>query len=67
MSVSLTVMTFNLHRDCREEEEGDGDEAAAAGGGGGGGGGHTWESRRDLCVTIVSKYAPTILCTQEGI
>ena len=63
MSVSLTVMTFNLHRDCREEE-GDGGEPAAAARGGGG---HTWESRRDLCITIVSKYAPTILCTQEGI
>lgn len=49
MSVSLTVMTFNLHRDCAEE------------------GPHTWEARRDMCINIISKYAPTILCTQEGL
>ncbi|KAH7280449.1 hypothetical protein KP509_37G068100 [Ceratopteris richardii] len=48
MSVSLTVMTFNLHRDCGEE------------------GPHSWETRRDMCLNIVAKYAPTILCTQEG-
>ncbi|KAH7365703.1 hypothetical protein KP509_18G041500 [Ceratopteris richardii] len=49
MSVSLTVMTFNLHRDCGEESP------------------HSWETRRDMCLNIVAKYAPTILCTQEGL
>lgn len=49
MSVSLTVMTLNLH----------GDKSAD--------GPNSWERRKDICIAIITKYFPTILCTQEGL
>jgi endonuclease/exonuclease/phosphatase family metal-dependent hydrolase len=50
-SLSLKVMTFNLHRDVA----GATDEARNA-----------WENRKQMCADLVIKYAPTIVCTQEG-
>ncbi len=49
--LSLKVMTFNLHRDVA----GATDEARNA-----------WENRKQMCADLVIKYAPTIVCTQEG-
>lgn len=28
---------------------------------------YSWDNRKDLCIDIITKYAPTILCTQEGL
>eukprot|EP01018_Ginkgo_biloba_P014138 Gb_36899 [translate_table: standard] len=28
---------------------------------------NTWERRRDICISIITKYSPMILCTQEGL
>ncbi|CAN6342522.1 unnamed protein product [Urochloa humidicola] len=28
---------------------------------------HTWEKRRDICVSVITSYSPTILCTQQGL
>ncbi|CAM8976321.1 unnamed protein product [Rhodiola kirilowii] len=50
MSLSLTVMTFNLHEDPAEED-----------------GPNKWDKRRDLCVSVITSYSPTILCTQQGV
>ncbi|KAF9662744.1 hypothetical protein SADUNF_Sadunf18G0086100 [Salix dunnii] len=49
MSVSLTVMTFNLHDDQAEDSP------------------NSWEKRKDLCISVISSYSPTILCTQQGV
>lgn len=49
MSLSLPVMTFNLHRDKPTD------------------GPNSWEHRRDLCATLINKFAPLIVCTQEGV
>ena len=51
MSISLTVMTFNLHRDSPTV----------------GPSSRPWESRKSMCAELVSKHKPVILCTQEGI
>ncbi|CAN1328428.1 hypothetical protein LINPERPRIM_LOCUS34424 [Linum perenne] len=53
MSVSVTVMTFNLH---------DEDQAAA-----GEDRPNSWEKRRDLCLSVITSYSPLILCTQQGV
>ncbi|MQM21639.1 hypothetical protein Taro_054683 [Colocasia esculenta] len=26
-----------------------------------------WEKRRDICVSVITSYSPTILCTQQGV
>ncbi|KAJ6673395.1 DNASE I-LIKE SUPERFAMILY PROTEIN [Salix viminalis] len=49
MSVSLTVMTFNLHDDQAEDSP------------------NSWEKRKDLCISVITSYSPTILCTQQGV
>ncbi|PKA52903.1 hypothetical protein AXF42_Ash001884 [Apostasia shenzhenica] len=49
MSVSITVMTLNLH-------EGDLPEDSP----------NAWEKRREICVSVITSYSPTILCTQQG-
>ncbi|CAN6450390.1 unnamed protein product [Victoria cruziana] len=28
---------------------------------------NAWEKRRDLCISVVTSYSPTILCTQQGL
>ena len=48
MSVSLTVMTFNLHDDEPPDSP------------------NSWDKRRDLCISVITSYSPTILCTQQG-
>ncbi|CAA7408088.1 unnamed protein product [Spirodela intermedia] len=50
MSLSMTVMTLNLH---------DGEQ--------GGDSPNCWEKRRDICVSVITSYSPTILCTQQGV
>ncbi|KAG6474665.1 hypothetical protein ZIOFF_068603 [Zingiber officinale] len=50
MSVSISVMTFNLH-------EGDLPSDSP----------NSWEKRKDLCVSVITNYSPTILCTQQGL
>ncbi|WCJ29883.1 DNAse I-like superfamily protein [Euphorbia peplus] len=54
MSVSLSVMTFNLHEE--EEEESKEEERP-----------NSWEKRRDLCISVITSYSPLILCTQQGV
>ncbi|KAB5514503.1 hypothetical protein DKX38_028409 [Salix brachista] len=49
MSVSLTVMTFNLHDDQAEDSP------------------NSWEKRKGLCISVITSYSPTILCTQQGV
>lgn len=49
MSLSITVMSLNLH---------EGDQ--------GGDSPNCWEKRRDICVSVITSYSPTILCTQQG-
>jgi mRNA deadenylase 3'-5' endonuclease subunit Ccr4 len=48
-SLSITVMTLNLHEGERPSESP-----------------NTWEKRRDICVSVITSYSPTILCTQQG-
>ncbi|KAK1291537.1 hypothetical protein QJS10_CPB17g00203 [Acorus calamus] len=50
MSVSITVMTLNLHEDPNLID-----------------GPNSWEKRRDLCISVITNYSPTILCTQQGV
>ncbi|XP_048227884.1 uncharacterized protein LOC8264818 isoform X3 [Ricinus communis] len=49
MSVSLTVMTFNLYDDQPQDSP------------------NSWETRRDLCISVITSYSPMILCTQQGV
>ncbi|RRT75929.1 hypothetical protein B296_00030752 [Ensete ventricosum] len=28
---------------------------------------NSWEKRKDLCVSVITSYSPTILCTQQGL
>uniref|UniRef100_A0A7C9ECK7 Endonuclease/exonuclease/phosphatase domain-containing protein n=1 Tax=Opuntia streptacantha TaxID=393608 RepID=A0A7C9ECK7_OPUST len=49
MSLSITVMTFNLHDEQPEDSP------------------NSWEKRKDLCISIITSYSPTILCTQQGL
>ncbi|KAG8067674.1 hypothetical protein GUJ93_ZPchr0005g15715 [Zizania palustris] len=28
---------------------------------------NSWERRRDICVSVITSYSPTILCTQQGL
>nr|GMD28831.1 Protein angel like [Ipomoea batatas]GMD28833.1 Protein angel like [Ipomoea batatas] len=49
MSVSLTLMTFNLLEDQPEDSP------------------NSWDKRKDLCVSVITSYSPTILCTQQGV
>lgn len=49
MSLSLTVMTFNLHDDQPEENP------------------NSWHKRKDLCLSVITSFSPTILCTQQGL
>ncbi|KAJ6828904.1 uncharacterized protein M6B38_358860 [Iris pallida] len=52
MSVSVSISVMTLNL-------GDGEEAAD--------GPNAWEKRRDLCVSVITSYSPTILCTQQGL
>lgn len=27
---------------------------------------NSWAKRRDLCISVITSYSPTILCTQQG-
>ncbi|KAG6544427.1 hypothetical protein Mapa_014065 [Marchantia paleacea] len=47
-NMSLTVMTFNLHRERATD------------------GPNSWEHRKDLCASVINKFSPLIVCTQEG-
>ncbi|KAL9230643.1 hypothetical protein vseg_005968 [Gypsophila vaccaria] len=49
MSLSLTVLTFNLHDDQPADSP------------------NSWEKRKDLCISVITSYSPTILCTQQGL
>ncbi|KAM0933848.1 putative endonuclease/exonuclease/phosphatase [Dioscorea sansibarensis] len=49
-SVSITVMSLNLHEGEQES-----------------GSPNSWEKRRDLCLSVITSYSPTILCTQQGL
>ncbi|ONM18534.1 DNAse I-like superfamily protein [Zea mays] len=48
-SLSITVMTLNLHEGEQPSESP-----------------NSWEKRRDICVSVITSYSPTILCTQQG-
>jgi len=48
-SLSITVMTLNLH---------EGEQPSRSP--------NSWEKRRDICVSVITSYSPTILCTQQG-
>lgn len=48
-SLSITVMTLNLHEGEQPSESP-----------------NSWERRRDICVSVITSYSPTILCTQQG-
>ncbi|BFI39675.1 hypothetical protein MPTK2_7g02090 [Marchantia polymorpha subsp. ruderalis] len=48
-NMSLTVMTFNLHRDRVTDGQ------------------NSWEHRKDLCASVINKFSPLIVCTQEGL
>jgi len=48
-SLSITVMTLNLH---------EGEQPSRSP--------NSWEERRDICVSVITSYSPTILCTQQG-
>ncbi|VAH03746.1 unnamed protein product [Triticum turgidum subsp. durum] len=48
-SLSITVMTLNLHEGNQPSESP-----------------NSWEKRRDICVSVITSYSPTILCTQQG-
>jgi mRNA deadenylase 3'-5' endonuclease subunit Ccr4 len=48
-SLSITVMTLNLHEGQQPSESP-----------------NSWEKRRDICVSVITSYSPTILCTQQG-
>jgi len=47
-SLSITVMTLNLHEGEQPSESS-----------------NSWEKRRDICVSVITSYSPTILCTQQ--
>uniref|UniRef100_A0A452Y988 Endonuclease/exonuclease/phosphatase domain-containing protein n=1 Tax=Aegilops tauschii subsp. strangulata TaxID=200361 RepID=A0A452Y988_AEGTS len=49
-SLSITVMTLNLHEGNQPSESP-----------------NSWEKRRDICVSVITSYSPTILCTQQGL
>lgn len=49
MSVSITVMSLNLH---------EGDQARDSPNG--------WDRRKEICISVITNYSPTILCTQQG-
>ena len=49
MSLSITMMTLNLH---------EGDQGSNSP--------NCWEKRRDICISVITSYSPTILCTQQG-
>ncbi|GMH30656.1 hypothetical protein Nepgr_032499 [Nepenthes gracilis] len=49
MSVSVTVMTFNLRDDQPKDST------------------NSWEKRKELCISVITSYSPTILCTQQGV
>jgi len=49
-SLSITVMTLNLHEGEQPSESP-----------------NSWEKRRDICVSVITSYSPTILCTQQGL
>jgi mRNA deadenylase 3'-5' endonuclease subunit Ccr4 len=48
-SLSITVMTLNLHEGEQPSESP-----------------NSWAKRRDICVSVITSYSPTILCTQQG-
>ncbi|KAL6624749.1 hypothetical protein ACP70R_032070 [Stipagrostis hirtigluma subsp. patula] len=49
-SLSITVMTLNLHEGEQPSESP-----------------NSWEKRRDICVSVITSYSPTILCTQQAL
>ncbi|KAL6619980.1 hypothetical protein ACP70R_035119 [Stipagrostis hirtigluma subsp. patula] len=49
-SLSITVMTLNLHEGEQPSESP-----------------NSWEKRRDICVSVITSYSPTILCTQQEV
>ncbi|GLJ15866.1 hypothetical protein SUGI_0261880 [Cryptomeria japonica] len=48
-------MSFNLHGESAEAAAEDEDSS------------HSWEKRRDICIALITKYSPMILCTQQAL